>query len=45
MAVGFSGSNGGITANIRKIEEKDLPFIRKILAGKLLEKLLTCKKL
>jgi len=36
MAVGFSGSNGGITTNVRKIDERTLSFIRKALAQKLL---------
>ena len=35
MAVGFSGSNGGITTNVRKIDERTLSFIRKALAQKL----------
>ncbi len=35
MAIGLSGSNGGITDNVRKVEKRDLPLIRKVLTVKL----------
>ena len=38
MALGFSGSNGGITPNVKRFEKRDIPLIKKVLKETLVVK-------